>query len=587
MPSMHGSNRAAISHDIEEMRRAGHPRAQAVATSYREAGEDECWRDRFVAAVDLAYGEDDKDDFYDRLMLALFETQADDELATAPNGGVAVGVKQAHDALAFDRASVRTFDDNGHLRVERTPISKAVVSEYLGSEIPGFKELGIDPAKIYKLYRHPDELAKGAKGFVGKPILLEHKPVSADEHPRELTVGSIGEPVEMDGDTLYAPLNIWDAEAIKGIESERQKSLSCGYRYQPEMTPGRSPEGEPYDGIMRAIDANHLALVTEPRVPGAVVADSAENLNPSNAQGQNMKTKPLSQKAALAQGAVFAFLRPMLAQDAKIDLKPIFADITAKNFSARKGKLAHDIKKAVGGKLAQDASIDGLAKLLDSVGEEKAVDEDAPIATAPKIGDEGMEDVPVIDAGPGAKIKEFLAGKLSDEDMAKLDELLQMIGNAGAEHEAAESAGADEEGPEGEETPEEKETEKKDMVTKGAMDAAVKAATRAASVDAEKNVMARLQGIREAERAVRPLLGDVSLGLDSASAIYAAALKAEGVKVDGVDPSAYPALVSMAIDKKSAIAKSAHRHDAPAQAMDAAAIDSFGKMFPDAMRIEI
>ena len=40
MPLEKGKSSAVISHNIEEMRRAGHPAAQAEAAAYREAGKD-------------------------------------------------------------------------------------------------------------------------------------------------------------------------------------------------------------------------------------------------------------------------------------------------------------------------------------------------------------------------------------------------------------------------------------------------------------------------------------------------------------------------------------------------------------------
>jgi uncharacterized protein len=175
--------------------------------------------------------------------------------------------------LALDRASVRTFDADGHLRIERTPITRAVVSGYLGREIPGYEQHNLDPDKMYDLYRDIEELKKGADSFVGKPVLLQHTPVSADDHPRELTVGAIGSPIDIDGDTVYAPLTIWDAEAIRAIENGTQRGLSCGYRYEFDPTPGKAPGGAPFDGTMRAIFGNHIALVVEPRVQGAMVAD--------------------------------------------------------------------------------------------------------------------------------------------------------------------------------------------------------------------------------------------------------------------------------------------------------------------------
>lgn len=185
--------------------------------------------------------------------------------------------RMARDSIAFDRASLRSYDESGHLRVERTPISRANVCGYLGSEIPDEDgSLRLDPQKEYRLYRDAAALKDAASSFAGKPILLKHEPISADDHPRDLVVGAIGEPVEFDGDWLTAPITIWDKEAIEAINNGKLKGLSAGYFYSPSMQSGVAPNGERYDGKMVDIQANHLALVETPRIEGAYVADSAE-----------------------------------------------------------------------------------------------------------------------------------------------------------------------------------------------------------------------------------------------------------------------------------------------------------------------
>ena len=68
-----------------------------------------------------------------------------------------------HMVLAFDRSSVRSFDTNGFLHIEKAHISKANVCPYLGSEIPNADELGLKPKQVYQLLRDPDELAKAAR----------------------------------------------------------------------------------------------------------------------------------------------------------------------------------------------------------------------------------------------------------------------------------------------------------------------------------------------------------------------------------------------------------------------------------------
>jgi hypothetical protein len=169
--------------------------------------------------------------------------------------------------LALDRAidPVRRYDSDGRLRVSAN-ISKATVNPYRGEEIPSWESLGLDPSRTYQLLRDPDEMRKGADSFNGLPLLARHRPVGADDHPRDLVVGTVGD-VRWDGPYLTASVTVWDQSAIDAIESGEQRELSCGYRYVPDMTPGVFG-GQRYDGIMRDIVGNHVALVGEGRVGG-------------------------------------------------------------------------------------------------------------------------------------------------------------------------------------------------------------------------------------------------------------------------------------------------------------------------------
>lgn len=179
-----------------------------------------------------------------------------------------------HQTFALDR-SLRRIDVDGHMHVEMANISKANVCPYYGREIPDNEALGLDAGKIYWLYRDPVELKKGAASFAGKPILLHHVPVNADEPSKELQVGCIGTTVTFDGTYLRAPLSLWTRDGIDAVESGEQEQLSPGYRYRADMTRGRTPEGVAYDGVMRDIMGNHLALVSEGRTgPDVVVPDS-------------------------------------------------------------------------------------------------------------------------------------------------------------------------------------------------------------------------------------------------------------------------------------------------------------------------
>ncbi|WP_213732641.1 DUF2213 domain-containing protein [Citrobacter europaeus] len=205
-------------------------------------------------------------------------------------------------ALAFDRATVRSFDKDGRLHIELTPISKANICPYYGREIPNSRSLGLQPDKVYYLLRDPKELAKAASTFNNIPLLNEHIPVTAADPQKMAVVGSTGTDSEFDGTYLKNSLVVWDADSIAGIETDEKKELSSAYRYVADMTPGVH-EGQPYDGVMRDIVGNHVALVIEGRAGSdVVVGDSI----PTGMKSMSELTKKL-----------MAIITPMLASDEK------------------------------------------------------------------------------------------------------------------------------------------------------------------------------------------------------------------------------------------------------------------------------
>lgn len=217
--------------------------------------------------------------------------------------------------LAMDRApTARRIDAQGFLHLASSNISKANVCPYYGREIPGWRELGLDENRVYKLLRDPAELAKAAHTFDNLPILSEHIPVDADSIPDDLVVGSTGSHAAFANDYLANSLVIWKRGAIDGVQSNRKRELSSAYRYKPDMTPGNY-KGVQYDGKMTCLEGNHVALVIEGRAgPDVLVGD--EN---------TMKTRT----ALMVSGALAGLVRPLLAQDAKVDLTGPLADVSA------------------------------------------------------------------------------------------------------------------------------------------------------------------------------------------------------------------------------------------------------------------
>jgi len=179
-------------------------------------------------------------------------------------------------ALALDRAaSARDYDVDGRLHVASANISKANICPYVGAEIPDWQRLRLDPGKTYMLLRHPDELKKAAATFNNLPILTRHVAVNAADHRPDLTVGSTGTDAAFVGPYLKNSLVVWAQDAIDAIEDDSQRELSAAYRYEIDMTPGTFM-GQRYDGVMRNIVGNHLALVSAGRAGSDVVVGDAK-----------------------------------------------------------------------------------------------------------------------------------------------------------------------------------------------------------------------------------------------------------------------------------------------------------------------
>lgn len=312
--------------------------------------------------------------------------------------------------LAMDRApSVRSFDADGRLHVVRSNISKANVCPYLGREIPEWESLGLDGDAVYQLLRHPEELAKAAPTFNNLQVLSEHVPVTAwddESHMAELTVGSLGTDAAFDGEYLANSMVVWARRSIDGITTDEQRELSSAYRYRADMTPGVY-NGVAYDGIMRDIIGNHVALVFEGRAgPDVLVGDE-----------QPMAIK--SKRALMVAGSLSGLLRPHLAADAKLDISGAInglTDATIKKDGAAKA-LADKVFGLAQPHLAADAAltvadvkiaIDAATDMPLGEDEDPEVAEDADPDVAededPDVAEDEADDKPAMDAATVKKL---------------------------------------------------------------------------------------------------------------------------------------------------------------------------------------
>jgi 8-oxo-dGTP pyrophosphatase MutT (NUDIX family) len=503
---------------------------------------------------------------------------ASDEIVEDPGDAGVTNDALASDSvmqIAMDRDSVREKTRDGRLIVKRTPITKANICPYLGKEIPGWEELGLDPSRVYNLLRDPEELEKAAKTSNGVQLLQKHVPVSATEeksHQPMDTVGSLGTDAEWDGEYLWNSLFVNAKNSIDGIETNRQRELSAGYHYKPDMTPGNF-RGSAYDGVMRDIVFNHVALVEDGRAgPDVVVGDEA--LKESDmAKATRFGAMTLSITAAM--------IAPLLAMDSKVTLpKDLFAPLTTKNFKDGREKLLSGVRTAIDGKLrsgiALDASMEQLAKAVDAFTDdlEAGIDETAPedkqakldevaaIEPAKAIAEEGS----TYDAEP---FKNFLREKgMGEDDIMKACDMMPKP-LAGDSDETDEEKKAREEKEAAEKTA--KDAEMKDMVSKPAMDAAIAAAVT--------TVRATERGIRTALAEVKPYVGELpaTMAFDSGADVYRHALKMKGV--EGAATMHVDALLPVLKALPVAGAKPAEQQQSH-MAMDASSVGKALKMAP-------
>ncbi len=622
------------------------------------------------------------------------------------NLGNGLYVKAPRECLAFDERTARFYDKDARLHLAVSNISKAVVNPYLGKEIPEFEQLGLEPNRIYRLYRDPEELAKAAPTFNGIPVLSEHVAVDAMNHRPDLVIGATGTDANFANPYLQNSLVFWAGDAIQDIESEEKKELSSAYRYRACMTPG-SVQGEKFDGVMRDIIGNHVALVKEGRAGSdVVVGDSKENVK----MPEKVKPRQMSRQAAIAVSVLSAHLRPKLAKDAKLPLFSLLDGVTTKNFqekkpdilSGLKSKLklnAAEIKKFKGKpRIAMDATIGEVAELLDMIESHGVEGDNDDMIDVPKPVEQMAQPVPEAEGlnkekppmlpegspeeeaaespeqeaaemaeaegeggDPTAEVQGLLVGKVDDATLAKVMEIIKSAGaHAHDNEEMAEKGAEDAEGGEeklkelgaadeleedansdkgtgtGKGTPgggsgsaedsleedansdkgtgtgkgspgggsgsaedeemDEKEKAAKDkrigkdnpppfkgmpkpggtMVTQDSVNAAIKAAT-----DTERK---NQRAIREAERVVRPLVGEMSIAFDSADEVYKNALTMLGVKdADKIHPSAYPQLLDMC--RQTRQHNSSASPIAADMAMDEGDDSSYQEMFPEADHI--
>lgn len=363
--------------------------------------------------------------------------------------------------------SVRTIDNNGYMHVDVSNLTKEQVVPYRGDTIPGYKELGLDPEKIYQIYRPGDEIEKAADSFNGLPLMLDHWDMDAEHIPKDMVVGSLGTDARYEAPYLKNSLIVTDSNAIKAIENGSYAELSASYACDIDMTGGMF-DGKSYDGIMRNIKGNHVALVPEGRAGHDVkVADSALGVEGGERKmGWMEKMKDLLFDIITDKEA----LKEIMNENEKT-LEPETAEVPEQ---------ATDVEPV-------DELADEIRQMMVNAG---------------------------LDPEDKAAQKAFLAGMAAAQPAAE---------------DACKDACKDEE---------------VEVVAEDACKDETPATAQDSAIVHDKAFYA---GLYKAAEEVAPFVGKIAnpFAFDSAADIYKKALDKAGVVLDGVDPSAYGAMVSM------------------------------------------
>lgn len=160
-------------------------------------------------------------------------------------------------------------DENGFLKYEDTTFFREGIFDYAGCEIDPQGKLGLEPKKIYKVYRPKSEVTK--KEFVEtlnqKPLVDDHTIIGNKPGmmaPERKNCAGVLSDVKVVGNELHGRLDIWSTKMISKIRSgKRELSLAYGCSFIPQKGVFK---GERYDFVQSELRAgNHLALVDEAR----------------------------------------------------------------------------------------------------------------------------------------------------------------------------------------------------------------------------------------------------------------------------------------------------------------------------------
>jgi hypothetical protein len=252
----------------------------------------------------------------------------------------------------------------GYLVVDAT-LSRTGIYEYSAGEM---RRMGVPIADkvpneaIVRIYRDGKEVfdADALKSFELKPATIKHPSKQVDRGSfRDLMHGVIGAPVVADGAHTRTKVQLMSDQSIK-LFRRGQTQLSAGYTAVLDMTPGRAPDGTPYDGRQTKIVGNHVALVPAGRAGTAQLGDTVAVTDGA---------KDMADEKTHVDAVAFGELKQQHADmTLQLDALKKERDSLAGEVEALKGSAVSDeeIKKRIAdGVAAELAARDSRARVVD------------------------------------------------------------------------------------------------------------------------------------------------------------------------------------------------------------------------------
>ena len=205
----------------------------------------------------------------------------------------------------------KVIDRDGTWRFMGNPITKECVRPYLGKNIDPDGSMGLEPDKIYNVYRPWSELSKqeALETFNGKPFRNEHEMVGTVEGITSTDDTQVGgsiynaRPAEDGSHTIVADLTIFSKD-IQDLIASGKKELSLGYFCDYRRQDGVF-DGQHYDFVQCDIEGNHIALVERGRMgrdvrvfDKAITFDSMEIPEMKKSKDEDTKKSELRDEVA-------------------------------------------------------------------------------------------------------------------------------------------------------------------------------------------------------------------------------------------------------------------------------------------------